>query len=197
MSPQFRVGDRTGWYEGDARTGWLLSDVSRYKSCKMSRFGIEEFETMFREEYRRCLFTALQIVRDAETGRDIVSDSFAAVWNNRDSIEPGKMRSYLYQCVRNKSLTQFKHIHRTEPAGDDAAMVVPADDGDDRLLREKRIEAVERELGLLPERTRYVLEQCYYKRRTYREVADELGISTNGIKKHIVKAMAHLRSALT
>lgn len=152
---------------------------------------------MFREEYRRCLFAALQIVRDAETGRDIVSDSFAAVWNNRDSIEPGKMRSYLYQCVRNKSLTQLKHIHRTEPAAAVAAMAVPADDGDDRLLREKRIEAVERELGLLPERTRYVLEQCYYKRRTYREVADELGISTNGIKKHIVKAMAHLRSALT
>lgn len=164
---------------------------------KMSRFGEEEFETMFREEYRRCLFTALQIVGDAETGRDIVSDSFAAVWKNRDEIEPGKMRGYLYSCVRNKALTQLKHIRRTD-SPIEAASAAVADEGDaDLMLRESRIEAVERELGTLPERTRYVLEQCYYKRRSYRDVADELGISTNGIKKHIVKAMAHLRSALT
>ena len=54
----------------------------------MSIFGVEEFETMFREEYRRCLSTALQIVGDAEAGRDIVSDSFAAVWKTGTTSMP-------------------------------------------------------------------------------------------------------------
>lgn len=167
------------------------------QSGKMSIFGVEEFETMFREEYRRCLSTALQIVGDAEAGRDIVSDSFAAVWKNRDNIDAEKMRGYLYACVRNKALTHMKHIRMSDSL-DSGAHIAVADDGDaDLMLRESRIEAVERELDTLPERTRYVLEQCYYRRRSYRDVADELGISTSGVKKHIVKAMARLRSALT
>lgn len=91
----------------------------------------------------------------------------------------------------------MKHIRMSDSL-DSGAHIAVADDGDaDLMLRESRIEAVERELDTLPERTRYVLEQCYYRRRSYRDVADELGISTNGVKKHIVKAMAHLRSALT
>ena len=121
------------------------------QSGKMSIFGVEEFETMFREEYRRCLSTALQIVGDAEAGRDIVSDSFAAVWKNRDNIDAEKMRGYLYACVRNKALTHMKHIRMSDSLDSGAHI----------------------------------------------DVADELGISTNGVKKHIVKAMAHLRSALT
>jgi RNA polymerase sigma-70 factor (ECF subfamily) len=38
-----------------------------------------------------------------------------------------------------------------------------------------------------------VLEQCYYHRHTYREVAAELGITIDGVKKHITTAMKHLR----
>ena len=68
------------------------------------------------------------------------------------------------------------------------------DETDDEWLeREERIRQIEQEVERLPARTRLVLEQCYYHHRTYREVAAELGITPDGIKKHITNAMKHLR----
>ena len=61
------------------------------------------------------------------------------------------------------------------------------------IAKEKRIEAIENEIAKMPERTQHILEQCYYNRHTYKEVAEEMGITTEGIKKQIARAMAQLR----
>ena len=42
-------------------------------------------------------------------------------------------------------------------------------------------------------RTRYVLEECYFHRKKYAEVAENIGISINAVKKHIMKALNLLR----
>ena len=45
----------------------------------------------------------------------------------------------------------------------------------------------------LPPKTRHVLEECYFNNKKYKEVADSLEVSTNAVKKHIVKALGLLR----
>lgn len=42
-----------------------------------------------------------------------------------------------------------------------------------------------------------VLRLCYYEHKTYREVAEQLGISPDTVKKHISKALRTLREAMT
>ena len=53
---------------------------------------------------------------------------------------------------------------------------------------------MEKAVSTLPPRSRHVLEKCYYQHQTYKQVADELGITTDGVKKHITKSMAVLRA---
>ncbi len=162
-------------------------------SYVMDTTGKKDFEKLFREHYSQCYFLAFRMVGDEEVSRDIVSESFAALWNRRNEVEQAKLLGYLLVSVRNRAVNWLRQRNRMETVGTGVLERI-SDDGEAQwLLREQRIAAVEEVIGQLPERTRHVLEQCYYFHRTYAEVADELGISVSGVKKHIMKALATLR----
>ncbi len=160
---------------------------------KMENFGENDFEKLFREHYSQCYHFAFQITHDEETSRDIVSESFMALWKNRQTVDSTKQVSYLMVSIRNRCITLLRQQKRTEAVEEAALTRIPAETEGQWQQREMKIRAIEKEISLLPERTRYVLEQCYYQHRTYADVAQELNISVNGVKKHIVKAMATLR----
>ena len=65
------------------------------------------------------------------------------------------------------------------------------DDFDDDRLR-----AIKTVIDTMPQKTKYVLDQCYMEEKKYMEVADDLGITRDGVRKHIVKALKILRDAL-
>lgn len=71
-----------------------------------------DFELFFREHHSRLYFFALNITRDEETAKDIVSDLFTAAWNNRDNIDSTKLCSYIYTGVRNRCLNEIKRSRR-------------------------------------------------------------------------------------
>ena len=59
---------------------------------------------------------------------------------------------------------------------------------------EQRISEVRAEIDKMPPRTRFVLEQCYLEGHTYKEVGEMMDITSDGVKKHIVKAFSMLRT---
>nr|WP_247711915.1 sigma-70 family RNA polymerase sigma factor [Qipengyuania qiaonensis] len=65
-----------------------------------------------------------------------------------------------------------------------------------RLLAEAAEIEFETALNELPEKTRKVFRLNRSVRLTYREIQDELGLSCGGVEYHMMKALAHLRSAL-
>lgn len=48
-------------------------------------------------------------------------------------------------------------------------------------------------LDLLPDTTRHVLEECYLNHKKYREVADDMNVCQETVKRHIIKALKLLR----
>mgnify|MGYP002515384587 CR=1 FL=1 len=159
----------------------------------MDIIGKNDFEQLFRKHYSQCYFLAFRLAGDEEAARDIVSESFVSLWNRRAEVAPSRQLGYLLVSVRNNAVSWLRQHNRAVTVAADTLSGVSDDAEELWLLREQRIAAVEKAVLLLPARTRYVLEQCYYHRRTYADVAAELGISVNGVKKHIVKALATLR----
>ena len=53
--------------------------------------------------------------------------------------------------------------------------------------------AIYHSIETLPELPRKVLEMCYFQKMKYRDVADELNISTSYVKKLIMAALSHIR----
>lgn len=155
----------------------------------------KDLECLFRENYSRYYYFALNFIEDAEIVKDVISEVFLSVWRNHENIQKSKLRSYIFMSIRNKCLTQLKNKRPLDFVEDVSSFQCGhiVDSEDEWKQKEERILEMEKVVSGMPPRTRYILEQFYYQHRSYRDIAEELDISTEGIKKQLVKALSILR----
>lgn len=154
------------------------------------------FEDLFREYYSRLYYYALDWVDDEEMAKDIVSDLFSDLWVNFDRWKPDNPEAYLARAVRNRCLNYLKHkLTERNVLGiylkEKQALI-----SSDLAAQEELMRRVETVMTGLPERTRFVVEQCYIEGKKYSELAAQMNTTPGMIHKHISKALAIFRKAL-
>lgn len=152
----------------------------------------EVFGHFFKSYYGRLYYYALQLLKDEEASRDIVSGVFAHVWENFDSYDMQTLPAFLLKTVKNKCLDYLRH---TAVHAQYADYYLHAVDQcyEDNDIQKERQRQVEEMLDLLPDTTRHVLEECYLNHKKYREVADDMNVCQETVKRHIIKALKLLR----
>ena len=155
----------------------------------------KQFKALFEKYYTKLYYSSLAIVRDEDDARDIVNDVFAHIWEKHDSYEDTVNSMYLYTSIRHRSLdllkkkkVREKYLQACINAKEDSFCIDDLDDD--------RLKAIKTVIDTMPQKTKYVLDQCYMEEKKYMEVADDLGITRDGVRKHIVKALKILRNAL-
>ena len=154
------------------------------------------FERLFNEKYEQLYYFAFDYVVDEEAARDIVSDAFANIWKNHKQIDASKINSYLHMAVRNRCLDYLRKEKRKNRFEEAYPRLYSEIDSEEWREREERIAELMAAVRELPERTQWVLRQRYEERRSYQEIADELGISLNGMKKLMSRTFVQLRDTL-
>jgi len=145
-----------------------------------------------------CRYAAYK-TRNYEAAKDIVNDVFLKVLQNPKSIKDYELLpSFLYKCVDNACLDYWKHKEIIRKHEDD--MHCQSDffqqhDNETPLFlviskeREKEIlDAIEK----LPEMCGKVL-LCRLEGLSYKEIAEELGISVNTVRNDISDGTKKLR----
>lgn len=156
----------------------------------------KQFKALFEKYYTKLYYSSLAIVRDEDDARDIVNDVFAHIWEKHDSFEDTVNSMYLYTSIRHRSLDHLKKKKVRDNYANN--YIKNNDEGflyDDE--EEERIRQIQKVIDKMPEKTKYVLDQCYIEGKKYMEVASDIGISRDGVRKHIVKALRLLREAFS
>ncbi len=154
-----------------------------------------DFGRFFKEGYSRFYYFAYQMVSNEEVCRDIVSDAFSQAW---DVFQTGKVtnwNSYMYTLVRNKCVDYIRYETAKEHYADFYLHTFSEEDEEEDEMQEQ-IEIMYRMMEEFTPQTAKVLELCYFQKKTYKQAADELGISTSAIKKHIVAALKAFREEI-
>lgn len=154
------------------------------------------FEQLFKKNYSRLCGLAYQYLNDVEESKDVVNDIFEIVWNKFHTLQMDTVDTYLMTIVRNRCLNLLEHRkvqQQYEASFSELDLLEEEMDWEDRERTLEKIESVCKEL---PDKTRYILSQCYFHHKTYKEVASELQIAPDAVKKHIVKALKILREAV-
>jgi RNA polymerase sigma-70 factor (ECF subfamily) len=67
------------------------------------------FSTQFHNYYRPLCLYALRLLDNADEAEDVVQDTFAALWEKRDTLHKiVSIKSYLYTAVRNNCLMKLR-----------------------------------------------------------------------------------------
>ena len=131
---------------------------------------------------------------DTELAEDAVQETFARAWRARRLFNPrlGAMRAWLFAIERHivVDLARLRGTRSTQPLGNN---VPSAGDPLDDALRAAMVEQAVR--GLTPLH-REVIVEIYFRGRSSRELADELGLPDGTVRSRLYYALRALRARL-
>ncbi|GAA4312486.1 RNA polymerase sigma-70 factor [Mucilaginibacter gynuensis] len=141
----------------------------------------------------------LKILKSEALAQDVMQEVFLKIWNQRSRLQHVKVfKAYLFITARNHALNSLKTAIRSQTAIGEIiqAAVSERNTTDDELLSKEYLQFIEQVLDRLPSRSREIFAMCRTQEKSYAEVAEELGISRNAVKNHMVYSMKVLRSAV-
>lgn len=155
--------------------------------------GKQNFDDLFRYNYRPLCMYALHYLQDINLAEDIVQDSFMTLW---ETLQKGShifnRKSYLYTIVRNRCLDYLRNSGiRTESLLPyDTYGIIDDNDAQERSQMEAQLwTAIDR----LPQKCRKVFILSKRDGLKYEEIAKELGLSVNTVRNQISKALKLIR----
>ena len=128
-------------------------------------------------------------VDDAE---DIVQQAFADVWDkNRAGNVIGNLKAYLYQAVRNRSLS-----FTSQPVNAEATEQLPDVEDtseEEDILRSERDARLWDAIDRLPPERKKIFLLSKRDGLKYQEIAEELNLSVKTVENQMSKALKALR----
>lgn len=162
----------------------------------MEEFDDKYFERLFEAQFERLMAFVCSYVGEEEVAKDIVQDAFMTLWNNRKKLDESlSVKSYLFAIAQNYALNYIRH-QKVIAANDLPLNLYLSQQEENVEEHEKLLAALEEKLKELPLKQREVLEKCVVENKKYKEVAEELGISQNTVKTHLMRALNFLRKNL-
>ncbi len=159
----------------------------------------EAFEKLY-AQYKPVLCKFIQtFINDSALTDDIVQEVFVAVWLNRNNIDPDQsFSSYLMTSARNKIYDFFKETAKNRQMIEQRWLNFSeaGNDTEEALVSLELDELVDSALKQLSSRKRDIFELAKLKGKSHSEIAEQLGISKNTVKNHMVDSLKYLKEVI-
>ncbi|AYL95582.1 RNA polymerase sigma-70 factor [Mucilaginibacter celer] len=159
-----------------------------------------DLNIIFNEYYDRLVYFSLQLVKDKEQAEDIAQEAFIKYWDQHQNVAPHPIaiKNFLYSTVRNASLNVIRHNKVVEGyielhgnAEPEEPPVIEA------IITAEAVAEIHAALQTLPESHRIISIMGYFEGKKNQEIADELGMSVNTVKKQKQRALELMRMQLS
>jgi RNA polymerase sigma-70 factor, ECF subfamily len=142
---------------------------------------------------------AVRVIGDPRAAEDVSQDVFVGFWERPAAFDPdrGSLRTWLGTLTHRRSVD---HVRREEArrrrTERDAARAVAAPDVEEMATALLTAERVRAAVDVLPDEQRRAVQLAYFGGKTYRQVAETLGIPEGTAKSRLRLALARIADAL-
>ncbi len=144
------------------------------------------------EDLRNFLYYKSGNLKQAE---DWVQESFIRLWDNCAKVNLDKARSFLFTVGHNLFLNAVKHDKVVLKFQQQQTHKTSSQETPEYLLEEKEFQAkLQKAISDLSEPQRVVFLMNRIDKKTYKEIAETLGISVKAVEKRMHKALLALRT---
>ncbi|MUP38128.1 RNA polymerase sigma factor [Labilibaculum euxinus] len=166
----------------------ILNELLRTGSRK-------SYEAFFKKYYQDLFLWANSILKDSEAAEDIVQDFFVDFWEKKRFKSVTKnLQSYIFRSVRNSCLNYIKREQKLIHDIDHLEKEEAAPKANANTIENSQL--IYSSINELPEKCREVFVLCCVHGYTYNEAAEELGVTINTVRTHMVRAFKFLREKL-
>lgn len=166
-------------------------------TAPMEQAGLD---ALFKEFYDRLVYFSFQLIKNKDQAQDIVQDAFIKYWYQRETVTNNKIaiKNFLYATVRNASFNAIRHTKVVENYIQLQGVNEPEDQPViDAIITAEVMAVVHTAIRSLPENYRLISVMGYLDGKKNHEIADELAMSVNTVKKQKYRALQLLRMKLT
>ena len=150
------------------------------------------FEAVFREFQGPVYGWIMRIVRDRGAAEELTVETFWRAWNARARFDARRgFGAWARRIASNLALNHLKR-RRPESLHADVRDAVTTDPAIDAEMRE----TIERAFRELPSRLQAAATLALIEEEPYDEIARGLGITVNGVKSRVFRAVRILRKKL-
>ena len=158
------------------------------------------FKEIYERYFDRLFVHAYRKLRSKEEARDVVQETFAALWDKRDRISlTGTLSAYLFTAVRNRILNIIAHKQiESSYASSLQQFLEEGSCQTDYLVRSNQLNSViEKEMAALPARMKEILTLSRHEHLSHSEIARHLNLSEQTVKKQVTNALRILKTKLS
>lgn len=154
------------------------------------------FTEVYEAHWLKLYLHLLKMLDDEDDAKDVVQEVFTSLWNNFDNVSiRTSFTSYLYSSVRNRAINYLAHkkvVVSHEKA--EELKAVDFSNAPDIFLIEKELALqINSEIDNLPPKMAEVFRKSRLENKSYKEIAEELNIAENTVKKQVSKALILMR----
>ena len=143
-----------------------------------------------------CRFIFLY-VQDEMEAEELATDIFVNVWERREELDFSlSLKAYLFQSARNKALNFLRDRKEKVPLDFLESMPDAGGSQEEALELEELQRLIEEAVCSLPKKCQMIFRKSREENKTYREIAEELDISSKTIETQISVAIKHIRNFL-
>jgi len=142
---------------------------------------------------------AVRVIGDRHAAEDVTQEVFLSLWERPEAFEPsrGRLRTFLGTLAHRRAVDVVRREEaRRRRAAREAATATPIPDVGELAMAIVTAEQVRAEVSRLPDEQRAAIELAYFGGRTYRQVAQELGIPEGTAKSRMRLGLGRIAQAL-
>ncbi|MDD4428198.1 MAG: RNA polymerase sigma-70 factor [Paludibacter sp.] len=142
---------------------------------------------------------ALSLLRNQDDAKDLTQELFTKIWDRKDNITfTLSLSAYLCKTLHNMVMDIISHekvIAKYQKSLSE--LMNEGESPTDNYMKEKELSGViEEKIATLPDKMRKVFELSRKMNLSHHQIASELNISENTVKKHISLAIRKLKDSI-
>ena len=146
-----------------------------------------------------CRYVYIRFIRDKNEAEEIVQNLIVKLWEKRNNLPQIKsIKSYLFKTAFNASVNYLEHkaVENKYKNSVDYKLKQMEIIEPDNMNFDERVSKIMNKINELPEQTKRIIKLKYIEGLKYKEIANQLDISSKTVQTLIYRGLKQLRSSL-